>query len=231
MTLAGLDDLTMRLAEKRVAEAERLLRRARIRKDAAVGRDAHDGAQHGRRDAEAGIARDHCLPPRTADGVVVIVGAEGVDQDIDVRQDHLKRFMRFMESRSSRPWISENRVRSMPGRNPPVVLLIGGMTRFVLPGLRSSVVTSRKPSSISEVSVRPSDAALRLAREIRSSGRRMVVRSVICLDIRRDGYARQRAAGPAMAGDNGRNMSDAQFATCGAPEVGLRHTPIFSALA
>jgi hypothetical protein len=30
MTLAGLDDLTMRLAKKRVAEAERLLRRARL---------------------------------------------------------------------------------------------------------------------------------------------------------------------------------------------------------
>ena len=59
----------------------------------------------------------------------------------------------------------------------------------------------------------------------------MVVRSVICLDIRATVYARQRAAGLAMAGDDGRNMSEPQFATCGVPEVGLRHTPIFSALA
>jgi hypothetical protein len=45
------------------------------------------------------------------------VAAEGVDQDVDVRQYHLERFMRSTRSRSS---------SSTPGIGPPVALLIGG---------------------------------------------------------------------------------------------------------
>src|SRR5712691_213400 len=79
--------------------------------------------------------------------------------------------------------MSEKRVRSIPGISPPAALLTRGRTRFFLAAFLGSVTTIRNPSSIRDVSVRPSAAALRLARLSRSSGRRTVVRSLICQDI------------------------------------------------
>jgi hypothetical protein len=71
----------------------------------------------------------------------------------------------------------------MPGKGPPVAVLNLGKTRLALLALRFSATTSRNPSSISEVSVRRSASALRLARLSRSAGSRTVVRSIICHDI------------------------------------------------
>src|SRR5271166_2616465 len=76
--------------------------------------------------------------------------------------------------------LAENSVSSIPGIGPPLALLIRGRTRLVFGGFRSSLTTSRSPSSISEVRVRRSAAALRLARLRRSSGSLTVVRSAIC---------------------------------------------------
>jgi hypothetical protein len=63
--------------------------------------------------------------------------AEGVDEDVDVGQDHSKRFMRSIYSMSSSSWIAEKLVRSTPGLNPPVALLTGNTTRLRFAGLRS----------------------------------------------------------------------------------------------
>src|SRR5579862_9588675 len=71
----------------------------------------------------------------------------------------------------------------MPGIKPPAARLTRGMTRSAVFARRFSVRTSWSPSSISEVKVRPSAAALRRARSSRSSGKRTVVRSIICQDI------------------------------------------------
>jgi hypothetical protein len=96
MPFAGLNNLAVRLAEKIVAEAERLLDGARLPKDAPIGCDPYDGAQRRRRDAEAGIACDQSLKPRTAHGMLGHIPTEGVNEDVDVRQDQSKRFIRSM---------------------------------------------------------------------------------------------------------------------------------------
>ncbi len=75
------------------------------------------------------------------------------------------------------------RVSSSPGIRPPAALLTRGTIRFGLTARLLSAMTTRSPSAISDVRVRPSAAALRFARLSRSSGRRTVVRRVICLDI------------------------------------------------
>jgi hypothetical protein len=74
-------------------------------------------------------------------------------------------------------------VRSIPGIGPPVALLIGGRTRLPFAAFLSPATINRSPSSMRDVSVRPSAAALRLARSSRPSGSRTVVRVVICHDI------------------------------------------------
>src|SRR5262249_1431863 len=56
-------------------------------------------------------------------------------------------------------------------------------TNRMLVGLLPPATINRRPSSMREVSVRPSAAALRLARSSRSSGSRTVVRPTICHDI------------------------------------------------
>src|SRR5215468_1988182 len=60
---------------------------------------------------------------------------------------------------------------------------MGGRTRLPFVGLLPPATINRSPSSMREVSVRPSAAALRLARSSRSSGSRTVVRPAICHDI------------------------------------------------
>src|SRR5665213_2387927 len=110
--------------------------------------------------------------------------AEGVNEDADVRQDHLKPFLkRSAYSRSSIPWISEYFVISAPGNSPPVALLTGIGPRSRLGFSFFAVTTCRRPSSMSAVSVRPSSAALRLASRINAEGKRTVVRWIICQDI------------------------------------------------
>ena len=72
---------------------------------------------------------------------------------------------------------------TMPGIGPPVALLMRGNTRFFFVAFPVSDIINRRPSSIRDVRVRPSAAALRLARLSRSCGNRTVVRSIICQDI------------------------------------------------
>src|SRR5215216_6182987 len=172
----------MGLPKQILAEPEHLLDRARHSVDTRVGRDPNDCAQHKWRQAKTGIMPHDIGEPRSAHPMLRHILAKGVNQDIHVRQNHRKCFIRATSSRSSNSWRPEMLVTSTPGIRPPPALLMRGRMRF-FGAFRLVASTIRKPSSISEVSVRPSAAALRLARLSTSSGRRTVVRSVICLDI------------------------------------------------
>jgi hypothetical protein len=72
------------------------------------------------------------------------VGTESVDQDIDIGKDH-KEFIR-----SSR---SPERLRSTPGKVPPVALEVGSFACPRLGERPASARTILSPSSIKDVSV------------------------------------------------------------------------------
>ncbi len=180
VTRAGAHRLAMRLSEQIVAERENLLDRAGLSEYARIGRNPCDRAQRQRRHSKAPVPKDDGVEPGFADGVARRIGSKGVDQHIDVRQDHRRR------PAASRSSISSNAAESSrltPGLNPPVAELTGGRTRLVRAAGARSARTRRRPSSIRAVSERPSASAFRRARLTRSSGRRTVVLSVICHDI------------------------------------------------
>src|SRR5712691_9739 len=181
--LTRLHDLAMWLFPKTLAESEHLLESARCAVGARIRGDANHRAQRQRRNAEAGIAVDDAGEPRMTECVLRHVLPKRIDEDIHVRQDHLKCFIRSTYSRSSNSSSAENLVISIPGIGPPVALLTGSGPPFFFKPFLGSATTIRSPSSIRDVRVRPSAAALRLARVSRSWGRRTVVRSLICQNI------------------------------------------------
>src|SRR5215216_918390 len=183
MSLAGLHGLAVGLRKQIFAKPKRLLERARRPVRARIGGNSNHGGQCQGRQAKLGIALHDLGEPRAAYRVLRHVFAKGIDKDIYIRQDHLKRFIRSTYSKSSNSWSADMSVRSIPGIGPPLALLTRGRVRFVFAIFRLPATTIRSPSSIRDVNVRPSAAALRLARLSRSSGRRMVVRSAICHDI------------------------------------------------
>src|SRR5665213_1545815 len=80
-------------------------------------------------------------------------------------------------------WSAAELEISIPGNAPPVAVLTRGRMRLALAFFGFSSTTSRRPSSIREVSVRRSATALRFARTSSSRGNLTVVRSIICIDI------------------------------------------------
>ena len=94
MTLARFDGLAMRLTQELVAERERLVGTARHLEYAVIRRDADDGVQHERRDAKSRIVCNDVGKPMAALFVVRRVSAERIDQDVHVRQDHLRQPLR-----------------------------------------------------------------------------------------------------------------------------------------
>ena len=106
-----------------------------------------------------GLAVNYPIQPTSAYFVVGGIGAKSVDKNVDVREYH------GLPMTSSK---SQDRLRSTPGKTPPVALDTGKWTRFDEPGLRSARI-SAKPSSMRDVSVLPSSNALFLARFKRSS--------------------------------------------------------------
>src|ERR1700720_1184985 len=180
MSLTGFDDLAIGVGAEIVAKLERLLKPARVGKRASVGRDPDDRGESHRRHAKSRIAGEDRGQPAAADHVVRRIGPKGVDEWVYVRQDHSKRFMRSTYSRSSNSCTKEDRSSQLiPGLRPPLALLTGGSLCFTDLDLFFSEPTNLRPCSINDVSVRPSAAALRLARVNSSSGNRIVVRSVI----------------------------------------------------
>ena len=158
-------------------------------------RVAHRAAKNGRHDAEGRACERRKIGTFTLGGIIRSLKFGGRSPG-----------HRF-------PGASTDRRARSPGIGPPVALLTRGRTRLSRARFLFSVTTNRRPSSIKEVSVRPSAAALRLAQLRRSSGSRTVVRSVICHEIFLKVIIRQYAgcAGPRpgyafVSSAAGRNM-------------------------
>src|SRR5262249_2397808 len=94
--------------------------------------DSNDGAQRQGRNAEARLAVEDSVEPRVTDRMLRHVLPKRIDEDVDVRENHLKCFMRSTYSRSSISWMAAESLMSIPGQVPPVALLtgIGARRRF-----------------------------------------------------------------------------------------------------
>ncbi len=91
MALTWQHDLTVRLTQKIVAVGEGLFYQARLSEGARVGRNPNHRTQDRRRYAKLRITTDNRIKPMLADRVMRGVLAKGVDQHVDVGQDHPSR--------------------------------------------------------------------------------------------------------------------------------------------
>lgn len=170
--LTRRDDLRVASAKKPVAKREGFVERGRLRADPRVGRNSNKGAECERRNAVAASIKHHTFEPRLTDAVLGRIWPERVDQDIDVGEDQEERRSDAISSNSSRRFKSS---QLSPGVRPPLAELTGSGVRSSGGEGERSLTTRRRPSSMRDVSERPSEAALCLARMTRSAGRRTVV--------------------------------------------------------
>src|SRR5262249_6531566 len=98
MTFGRLHDLGMRLAHEIVAEGESFLDGRGVIENFRIGRDPNDCAQDQGRYAKIGIADYDGIQPGLADVMMRRIPAERINQDIDIRQDQLKRPCRSSSS-------------------------------------------------------------------------------------------------------------------------------------
>jgi hypothetical protein len=163
--LARLNDHAVWLCKEYVAEAEHFIQAAGHCKNFRVGSDADHTAQYLSHHTVTSVTVDHTVKPGPAELMVGRVRSESVHENVDVGKNHGA----FMASSRSL-----DRFKSMPGRTPPVALDTGNSTRSrrLVFGLAKM---SAKPSSTSDVRVRPSAAARFLARFSKSSFILMVV--------------------------------------------------------
>jgi hypothetical protein len=171
MLSSRLDQDAMGLSHQHLAKTDHFAETAGPREDPGMGRHPDNSTQHLRRHAVARVAIDDLVQPPSAKIMVGGIGSESVNENIDIGKDHRASI------RSSR---SLDRFRSMPGSVPPDALEIGNRTRARFRGF-DSASTIFRPSSTSEVTVRPSSAAFFLALRSRSSDSLMVV--LICQRI------------------------------------------------
>ena len=163
----------MGLSHKGFAESDDFGESARAGENLGMSCHPDDAAQHLRRGTVPRVAVDDSVQPISTKIVVARVGSESMNEDVDIRENH---------GSSIRSCRSLDRFRSTPGNVPPDALEIGSCTRVRLAALDSASMVF-KPSSISEVRVRPCSAAFFLALCSRSSESRIVV--LICQRIRR----------------------------------------------
>ncbi len=110
-----------------------------------------------------------------------------------------------------------------PRHNSAGSFATGGRPRFAFPAPRSFATTSRTPSSMSAVKVRPSAAALRLARRSRSLGRRTVVRTFMCQEIQPVGdMSKARRLAEVPCASEILAASDQSYAPPALPDISLR---------
>jgi hypothetical protein len=124
-----------------------------------MGSYANHAAQNLRSHTVTGVTINDTIEPSAASQMFGGVGTKRVHKDVDIGKDHGG----FMTSSKSL-----ERLRSTPGRTPPVALDTGNFTRFrrLIFGFDR---LSTKASSTSDVRGRPSSAACFLARFNRSS--------------------------------------------------------------
>jgi len=163
--LARLNDHAVRLCKEYIAKPEYFIQPAWHRKNLRVGGDTNHTAQDLRRHTVTRIAIDHTVKPAPADLMFGGIRSESVHEDVDIGKVHGL----FMTSSRSL-----ERFKSTPGRTPPIASDTGNSIRLRRPAF--ALERRRiKPSSTSDVRVRPSPAACFLARFRRSSFILMVV--------------------------------------------------------
>jgi len=159
VSFTRLYDDAVGLSQKKVAESEHLIQAAGHYKNLRVGGDADHTAQNLRSHTVTGVTINNPIEPGTASQMLGRIDTKRVHQDVDIGKDH------GAVMTSSR---SPERLRSIPGRMPPVALDTGNSTRFRRLGLGFDRI-SANASLTSDVRVRPSSAACFLARFKRSS--------------------------------------------------------------
>src|SRR5262245_58188735 len=132
--------------------------------------DPDHAGQHLRRHAVRVRTIHDRLQPRPVLRMPGRVAPEGIDEDVDVRQNY-----RMSSRRSSTVLVSS---RSMPGRRPPLAFDVGSGTRTERACLCEPEMASRSPRSIKLVNVSPRFRASCLAFIRRPSSSLTVVRMV-----------------------------------------------------
>ena len=133
--LAGLNDLAVRLAEEIFAKFKCLRDLTGHSVGARIGADANHGAQDQGRNAETGIAGYEGSEPGAADRMLWDILPKGVNEDVNVRQDHLRCFIRATYSRSSISCSAEREVRLNFRHWPPHGLADGWQDPLRFTGL------------------------------------------------------------------------------------------------
>src|SRR5688500_16421773 len=147
MTVPGLNQRRVRRLEERVTEGQGLGEGGSLTEDPGVRADPDDAGQHLRRDAVGVRTIDHRLQPRTIFRMTGRVPPEGIDEDVDVRQDHRMPPRRSSTSPVSSGWV--------PGQTAPVAFDVGSLTRAERAVLCEPEMASRSPRSIKLVNVSP----------------------------------------------------------------------------
>src|SRR5688572_15006776 len=140
MTVPRLNQRRVRRLEERVTEGQGLGEGGSLTEDLGVRADPDDAGQDLRRYAVGVGTINHGLQPRSIFRMPGRVPPEGIDEDVDVRQDH-----RMSSRRSSTSPVSS---RLMPGRTPPVAFDVGSLTRAERAFLCEPEMASRSPRSI-----------------------------------------------------------------------------------
>ena len=136
--------------------------------------DAHNTRKHLGSDPVRSRAVDHGLEPAFVLRVIMRVGAKGVNEDVDVREDQSCPSMRSRRAALS--------FRSTPGSAPPPARHSGNDTRGRFGRFIGRRSTSSRPCSISDVSVVFRLTASARARSSSAASKRTVV--LICHSIR-----------------------------------------------
>ena len=165
MSFSGLNDNTVGLIEKDIAEPEHLIQCAGHRKNLWMGRYANHAAQNLWSHTVTCVSINDAIEPGATSLMIGGIGSKRVHKNVNIGKDHGV----FITSSKLL-----EQLRSTPGRIPPVALDTGNLirSRRLVFGLDKMRVN---PSSTSDVRLRPSSAACFFARFNRSSFILMVV--------------------------------------------------------
>jgi len=165
MPVTRLNNQGKRPGHQYSAELEDPFQATRLLEHFGVGGNPNDTAQDLGRQSETPVTVRNAIKPLATKGMVGGIGPEGMNQDVDIRENH------DLSMTSSR---SAHRSRSTPGKTPPEALDTGSRTLFLVSPFGDESMMVR-PASINDVKVRPSAVARFLALRSRSSLSRTVV--------------------------------------------------------
>jgi len=173
MARSRLNDLTVGLRQQHGHERHDIRKTTGTREDTRMSGHPNHRGQYLRRHPISRVRIQHVFQPTAARRVFRQIGPKGVQQHIDIRQNH----WRF--SIASRR--AELSFRSTPGSVPPLFLETGKEMRFLRRGERDCLRICRRPCSSNAVKVSWRRAASCRACSSSALSSRTVV--LICLDI------------------------------------------------